>query len=461
MQGWAWCVSRLWRLRGWPGYVGLRDAERLPGDRFLEEDARAFRALCAAFGAIARLAAGGGHSIGGDSGAGDTGGAEVGSASEAGASSGWLDPGLVLRSLSQATVAGGGPENEDAVQVLSVQRARARRFQAVLILGLVEGEFPGRPDAPSLLTPAQRVRLDSLGGGLLPVESDQEAALFASAISRPWRLLFLSARDAEDDGSECVPSPYWQSAKDLLGTGPSGLVRRTLADQVFAPHKASSWRHYLRACAAYGRAPHLLAAETRRAAAPRPWPGPPSRLVDPAVLEDLRSLECFSPSSLEAYASCPFRWFVERVVGIEDIEVELDSRAVGQLLHRVLSVTYQTLASSGLLPLRTGHVEAAERTAAAVVDAATGSDECPGTLAERRLTARRLRQMVRNLFMMEVDAGSSLTLAETEMWVGGEAGVDVGGFKVKGRIDRVDATGDGKGLLVLITRPADSRRTRT
>jgi RecB family exonuclease len=426
---------------------GMRSG--LPGDRFLEEDARAFRALCAAFGAMARLAAGDDHSVEGGSGTGDTGGAGVGRAPEAGDSSGWLDPGLVLRSLGQAAVAGGGPENEGAVQVLSVRRARARRFQAVLILGLVEGEFPGRPDTPSLLTPAQRVRLDSLGGGLLPVETDQEAALFASAISRPWRLLFLSARDAEDDGSECMPSLYWQSAKDLLGAGPSDLVRRTLADQVFAPHKASSWRHYLRACAACGRAPHLLAAETRRAAAPRPWPGLPSRLADPAVLEELRSLECFSPSGLEAYASCPFRWFVEQVVGIEETEAELDGRAVGQLLHRVLSATYQTLASSGLLPLRAERVEAAERTAAAVIDDATGGDECPGTPAERRLTARRLRQMARNLFLMEVIAGSALTLAETEMWVGRDAGVDVGGFKVKGRIDRVDATEDGKGLLVL------------
>ena len=36
-----------------------------------------------------------------------------------------------------------------AVQVLSAQRARARRFEVVFVLGLVEGEFPGIPDAPA------------------------------------------------------------------------------------------------------------------------------------------------------------------------------------------------------------------------------------------------------------------------------------------------------------------------
>ena len=65
------------------------------------------------------------------------------------------------------------------MQVLSVQRARARRFAVVAVLGLTEGEFPGHSDPPSLLTGVQRARLDSLGGGGLFVpETNQEAALF-------------------------------------------------------------------------------------------------------------------------------------------------------------------------------------------------------------------------------------------------------------------------------------------
>ena len=437
----------------------------LPCSRAAEEDARAFQTLRAALTAITGMVGEDASGVSKDVSA--EGSADRRTSdpenrrvynpenrgtcdNEVRGSSTLLDPVLILRSLAQAVVFGGEPENDDAVQVLSVQRARARRFQAVFVLGLVDGEFPGPTDSPSLLSSAQRARLDRVGGGgILPIEIDQEAALFASAISRPWRLLFLSARDAEDDGSECVPSHYWQSAQELFGLEQSGCAHRTLADQVFAPDRASSRRHYLRACAACGRAPHPATAGAQPSAAPRRWVGPPTQLTHPIVLDELRSAECFSPSDLEAYASCPFRWFVERVIGAQELDAGLDNRVVGELLHRVLSMTYQELSAAGLLPLHAESVEEAKRTAYALIDELTRSEECPGSPAERRLTARRLQRLSRNVFLAEASARSSLVLSETEMWIGGRHGIDVGDLKIRGRIDRVDSTPDGQGLFIL------------
>ncbi|MFH0917362.1 MAG: hypothetical protein V1912_13085, partial [bacterium] len=187
--------------------AGLRGAAQ--GSREMEEDARAFRALGGALSTLEALTSGG-------------------DASE------WLDPEAVLPALAKVTVPASRSEARDAVHVLSVQRARARRFDAVVVLGLVEGEFPGRPDTPSLLTGAQRARIDSLaGGGLLPPEADQEGALFASAVSRAWQLLFLSARDADDGGGQAMPSYFWHMAKELLRVGVVEHERRTLADLTF------------------------------------------------------------------------------------------------------------------------------------------------------------------------------------------------------------------------------------
>ena len=96
--------------------------------------------------------------------------------------------------------------------------------------------------------------MDRLAGGCSRRTLLDESALFVGAASRAWRLLYLSARDAEDDGGEAVPSRFWERAKTILGVDASDHACRTLADQVFAPESAPSLRHYVRACAAAGQA---------------------------------------------------------------------------------------------------------------------------------------------------------------------------------------------------------------
>lgn len=420
--------------------AGLRGST--VGDRAAREDARAFRALRGAFAAMTALASLDDLAV-------ESGGAPARTGLEQEGSSAWPGPRLVLDSLGRTPVPGDRWEDDDAVQILSVERARARRFQAAVILGLVEGEFPGRPDRPSLLSVDQRARLNEAGGGFLPPDPDCEGGFFVSAISRPWRLLILSSRDADDDGSESVPSHYWQEARRLLGEAECEPECRTLADQVFSPGGAPSLRHYLRACVARGQTPRTSAAGPGRGVTVPPWGRPPLRLTDPAIVGELASTECFSPSSLESYARCPFKWFVEKVVGAEEMDVGLDGRTIGQLLHSVLGETYCALSSAGLLPLKAADMPQAECAARSSIDRQVWGDQCPGTPAERRLAAWRLGRMVRNLFEMEVSAAASLVFLQSEMWVGGHHGVDIGGLKVRGRVDRVDTTPDGNEMFVL------------
>jgi len=350
---------------------------------------------------------------------------------------------VLLPALARMAVPGGALGSEDAVQVLTVHRARARRFQAVLVLGLVEGSFPGRTDRPTLLTAAQRARLDAIGGGLFTPEVDQDEALFVRAVSRAWRVLLLSARDADDGGGHAGQSYYWSHCKALLGVGEREHVHRTLADQVFDLAGAPSLRQYLRACAGRGLEPHPACGWH---APPLPEWGPPggsAKLLRPQVLEELAATRCHSPSALESYLRCPFAWFVEKVIGVDDMETLVDGRLVGQLLHTVLSDTYDQLKSADALPLRAGNLQQAERTAGTIIEALVGSDECPGTASERRLVEWRLKQMAANLFAMEVSAGSPLVVDATELRIGRESEVDLGGLSIRGRIDRVDSAPDG------------------
>ncbi len=172
-----------------------------------------------------------------------------------------------------------------------------------------------------------------------------------------------------------------------------------------------------------------------------------SRLVDPTVLSELASIECFQPVDLGGLCRLSFAWFAGKVVGAEDIDVGLDGRAIGGLLHSVLSETYSSLASAGLLPLKATDVPRAEQIVDSSIDRRVW-EEVSGTPPERRLVAWRLKRMARNLFDMEVSAAVPGVRARRE--AGGEPhGVDIGGVEVQGRIDRVDTTPDGRGMFVL------------
>jgi RecB family exonuclease len=368
---------------------------------------------------------------------------------EAGAlPSGALRAEVLLPAMAHITVPSGPVGSPGAIQVLTVQRARARRFSAVLVLGLVEGEFPGRGERPALLTGAQRARLDGIGGRLFLEEPDQEEALFVWALSRARSVLMLSARDADEGGGYAAPSHYWTRCRALLGREHEEPIRRTLSQQVYAPSRAPSRRHYLRACAALGIATHPDVGASRADAPAWRRSGGLAHLESKEVLRELSETACFSPSAIETYLRCPFAWFISRVVGAESVETLVDERLVGELLHSVLRDAYRQFSAEGLLPLRGEKLARANEVVAVVVDRLTAGEGCPGDDAQRRVTNWRLRRLAAAVFAMEAGMEAQLVTVETEMPVGGDEGVDIGGVAVRGRIDRVDAAGDGELFIV-------------
>jgi RecB family exonuclease len=400
--------------------AGMRGAAA--GDRELEADARAYRSLQSAIEAMRAN--------------------DVVAKAD-------LEPRLAVQLLSQVDVPEPAFADHRAVQILSALRARARRFEVVFVLGLVEGEFPGVSETPSLLGPVERAALDGLAGGLFPPEPTDESALFVGAASRAWRLLYLSARDAEDDGGDAMPSRFWERAKTLLGVEVADHGRRTLADQVYAPDLAPSLRHYLRACAAVGEAPRLSTAGVDTTDRTPIWRRIPSRLSSPDVLAELGALDRFSPSALETFLRCPFAWFVERVIGREEVEPELDGRMLGEVIHSALSDVYRWLAANGRLPLKPAGLAEAEARVCSAIDEIVQGWARPGSPAERRVAAWRIKSMARRVLRGEAGSGGVLAFSEAETIVGGEKGVDIGGLRIRGRMDRLDATADEKQWFVI------------
>jgi hypothetical protein len=110
----------------------------------------------------------------------------------------------------------------------------------------------------------------------------------------------------------------------------------------------------------------------------------------PAVVGVLASTSSFSPSTLESYLSCPFAWFLEKVVGVEDLDRGVDARAVGMLVHAAAKSVYEPLVAKAER-LRVDGVDAALERASAAIDRLAESGRIPGTPAARRVAAARAR----------------------------------------------------------------------
>ena len=103
------------------------------------------------------------------------------------AGSGRVDAARVHRVLEQLEVHVGDNPQPDRVQVATPEAIRARRFEAVFVCGLQEGEFPRGATPEPFLSDEDRRAIASATGLVLPVREDG---------SRPRALPLLRLRVA-------------------------------------------------------------------------------------------------------------------------------------------------------------------------------------------------------------------------------------------------------------------------
>jgi RecB family exonuclease len=93
-----------------------------------------------------------------------------------------------------------------------------------------------------------------------------------------------------------------------------------------------------------GEPPTVREAARVAAASAPPRPAPPiAPLQAEPVLQALRARPHWSPSALESWASCPVKWFVERYLGLEDLEADSEPLRRGSIAHETLERTLREL----------------------------------------------------------------------------------------------------------------------
>ena len=308
----------------------------------------------------------------------------------------------LIATVSELTVPLWRGPTAGRVRVISPYRARARRVDHVFVCSLQDGQFPRRDTGGPLLSDESRAALEIKPRTKAEVE---DRYLFAVVLSRAKARLWLSWRDADDEGGAAARSPYVDQVRELLSPALSDDLEerdetiaaeaggRGIAEVVFAPGEAPSEDELARAFAARriraeGNGTEIaarLADAAESVTEERRRPGP---LRVPAVLEAIQGSRVFGASTLEEFATCPYRWFVDHELSPRRIEPTETALTAGGVTHGVLERLYRE--QPGGTPRPTAETLQAWSNRAGELIEELGAEELP---RERRDTAATLRRV--------------------------------------------------------------------
>jgi ATP-dependent helicase/DNAse subunit B len=344
-----------------------------------------------------------------------------------------LDARAIHDSLAALPVRMGDDPRPERVQVASPEQVRARRFQAVIVAGLQESEFPRGAAPEPFLSDDDRRELAKATGVRLPVRDDQlerERYLFYVCASRAELVLMLSSRLSDEEGNPQVGSFFLQDVAELFDDLPRRL--RALGDVVWPPGDAPTADEWRRSVAATG---------------PRAGQRVPDGLAHAGVLGELADRE-LSTSAFEAYADCPVKWLVERVLKPDQLEPDPEYMVRGNYAHHVLEETFKQLGDR----VTPDNLEEAERILRQAMRDAQGEFQLSPSQTRVRAAVRKLEFDLLRFLRREAESGGRFVPTDFELRFGGGdsldrlPALDIDGVTVQGTIDRVDRL-DGKAVV--------------
>jgi CRISPR/Cas system-associated exonuclease Cas4 (RecB family) len=342
---------------------------------------------------------------------------------------------LVRRWIEERTFA--LPRNEDGVHLVDADAAPYGLFDHLRIVGVLEGEWP-EPSAREIFYPA--FMLERLGWAEERTRTGALRARFADLLALPAVAVGVSVPELDQD-AVVRPSSLLD---ELLVFGADGLVPVPAEER----HLAVTREDALLATPAIPSATVLDAGARDWAA----W-----RLARPARATAGQTSPVagarYSVTAVETYLHCPFQYFAGRVLGLKeeaDDEPGLPARDAGLLLHDVLHdcfVQWRRLGHVGVRPAdlpeaRAVFAEVAERALRALPPADRaiervrlfGSAVATGVLEKMlRVEVELFGDVARRTLEHPIDQHVTLPAAEGTRTV-----------HLRGRIDRVDWTTDGR-----------------
>ena len=153
-----------------------------------------------------------------------------------------------------------------------------------------------------------------------------------------------------------------------------------------------------------------------------------------------------SPSAVESYLACPYRWFIEKRVAPAGIDEGFDALGKGSFIHQVFARFYDDLASRGVArvtPENLGEAEGAfgelfDRLLAEQPQRNPGDGRLVTTGKAEAVEVGRLRGAALECLRRQARFAPGYDICGHEIAIGDDGPVPYGGVLLRGRADRVD-----------------------
>ena len=293
----------------------------------------------------------------------------------------------LIASSSDNGTAAGRQFGRHGVNVFDIGSLRHVRADAVIILGAAERQFPPPPRQDPLLLDRERGRLNTIGNWHLPIRllrSDEEMLTFAMAVQAARQRLQISFPRSEAGSTRSyLPSHFFRAAASALAgknieagevdTLDPALFTRVPAGSFLPPEDtiALDDHEYDRILLEQDPQLGLAVVSDYRPGIKRGREADRARRAsrdftefDGSIDRNLarhitgaagRGDRAISPSRLETFATCPFRFFLKYVLRLEKVEEpealeRIDPLNRGSLIHEILETFLQELSSRGERP---------------------------------------------------------------------------------------------------------------
>jgi hypothetical protein len=230
-------------------------------------------------------------------------------------------------------------EDDAGVQLFELPQIRGLRFRHVYVLGLVEGQIPRLPEEGLL---AGRRRLTPALAEQLQHKEHEIAYAFSQLFEAAEERLVLAC-PALDAYQKNAPSRFLVAVEEqvtLPALEPAKLTAGMHEATIQLGRAARQGDRQIRGQGDKLNGLEEVAADLASWQMRQARPGR-MRIEAESLLHILFPDTCvFSPSELETYAACPFRYFGSRVLKLEERDSDRTRWYYGSLVHRVLQLFY-------------------------------------------------------------------------------------------------------------------------
>ncbi|MCL4472968.1 MAG: PD-(D/E)XK nuclease family protein [Actinobacteria bacterium] len=378
---------------------------------------------------------------------------------------------LLLAGIARAEVRLPGGNTRGCVRILDPHRILNQRFDTVFICGLLEKQFPNFGHEDPFFSDVARRELSSRFD--LPLDSRdarlaEERFLFFRTLSRARSKIFLCYPSCDSEGKPTNRSLFVDDVLELFEAETVARRERRISDITFAVDEAPTAGQALRSIAqndAGADRDALIQTASPAGLAERlafcldaSVPREP-KIVEASVRENFGRLDDFRVTELQRYLSCPFIYFVESVLKPASFEPAARGLHRGQLVHNILCRFNGQLSRAKLYlhDARPPQIEVLRRQMARYIEEEfiDAGDDLDVVILRTELGFHLNRYIDREIacarrleyYDVEISFGAGKSRCGGRNSTPKE--LVLGDFRLRGRLDRVDWTGDSNSAIVI------------